>query len=264
MPRDPNIKRTFEVADDAMQGAIGYFLYGIACHNKAPVQEVLFTLPPTSIPITHDWDRHYQPSELCEAMRESFLPYHARVSMIAVISAFEAAITRFEERLAATGKIQRPSRQDSYYKRRLQRIFEQVRQTTYGTLEMRNRIPTLCLDVDHARRIRNLWMHHNGLFGPTYKADAIQIPGHNPIVDPSYVKFVQKRRRSVVPIVLTNEGFFGLAKSHIELLYQVHDTIQRKHFGQIRAYSYRQLKKPIEWHALLLGAPARVLARYKT
>jgi hypothetical protein len=105
MPRDLYIRRAFEVGDDAMQGAIGYFLYGIACKQKAPIQEVLSVLPPTQIPITHDWARYYSPNDLCEVMELYFEPYHARVALIAVIGAFEGALRNFGEHLAGTGKM---------------------------------------------------------------------------------------------------------------------------------------------------------------
>ena len=36
MPRDKVIKRSFEIADDGMQGVIGYFFYGLACKKLAP------------------------------------------------------------------------------------------------------------------------------------------------------------------------------------------------------------------------------------
>ena len=260
MPRDHQIKRAFEAADDAMQGAIGYFLYGIACKKKAPPEDVESELPPDSIGITHDWIRYYNPRDLCNAMELCFEAYHARVALIAVVSAFEAALKSFAERLAATGKV---AKLKDGYKDRLKWAFNVALKSTYGTPQMKARIPALCLHVDHARRIRNLWMHNNGLFDARYATDVVQVPGHKPIVVPTYVEHFQKRRRRVVPIVLTGEGFFALAKSHIELLHQLHDTIQRIHFGQVQSYKYSRLKKGIEWQALLLGASERVLRRYR-
>ena len=53
MPRDQEIKRAFEVADDGMHGAIGYFLYGIACKKSASEIKILSHLP-QNIPVTHN------------------------------------------------------------------------------------------------------------------------------------------------------------------------------------------------------------------
>jgi hypothetical protein len=251
MPRDLHIRRAFEVADDAMQAAIGYFMYGIACEQKAELQEVLSALPPAHIPITHNWVRNYSPSELCHAMERLFEPYHARVALIAVIGAFEGALRNFGERLVASGKIAKPPGWN--YKRKLEWAFSIARQAAYGDQQMQARIPTLCLHVDHARRIRNLWMHNNGLFDSEYAEGGIQIPGQQPIIDAVYVEQVQKKRRRKVGVVLSSMGFFQFAKSHIELLHHLHDTIQRIHFRQKRSYGYRQLKKRIEWHRLLTG-----------
>jgi hypothetical protein len=252
MPRDFHIRRAFEVADDAMQGAIGYFIYGTACQKKAQLQDVLSALPDNHIPITHNWVRNYSPRELCQAMEQCFESYHARVSLIAVISAFEGALGNFGERLKLTGKISKPLNRN--YKGKLEWAFSTAGQSIYGDQQMQARIPDLCLHIDHARRIRNLWMHKNGLFDSQYATDGIHIQGRQPIIDATYVEQVQKRRRRTVPVVLTSDGFILFTKSHIELLHHIHDTIQRIHFGAKRPYGYRQMKKGIEWHRLLIGS----------
>jgi hypothetical protein len=97
-------------------------------------------------------------------------------------------------------------------------------------------------------------MHNNGIFNSEYATEGIPVSGHQPIIDRLYVEEVQKRRRKAVPVVLSSEGFLEFAKSHIELLHHLHDTIQRIHFAQKRPYGYQQLKKGIEWHRLLIGS----------
>jgi hypothetical protein len=49
-------------------------------------------------------------------------------------------------------------------------------------------------------------------------------------------------------------GFDQFAKSHIELLHHLHDTIQRVKFNQTESYHYGQANKGNDWSALLLGA----------
>jgi hypothetical protein len=97
-------------------------------------------------------------------------------------------------------------------------------------------------------------MHNNGLFDSHYAKDGVQIQGQQPIIDPVYIEQVQRKRCRAVPVILSSPGFVEFAKSHIELLHHLHDTIQRIHFGQKRPYGYRQLKKGIEWQRLLVGA----------
>jgi len=116
---------------------------------------------------------------------------------------------------------------------------------------MQTRIPELCLQVDHARRIRNLWMHNNGLLNERYESDCIYVPGKTAILISAYDNY--KRKKSKIPIVLTPESFIHICCSHIELLHQLHYNIQKQYFGQQRAYSYRASKKKIEWHRLLIG-----------
>ena len=198
------------MADDAMQGAIGYFIYGAACKQFASKDTVSASLP-SHIQITHGWARNYSPDDLCKAMERCFEPYHARVSLIAIIGAFEGALLRFASRIAEVDKtFKAPKRK---YKKHLEWAFSVVQQSSYGDKQMRERIPDLCLDVDHARRIRNLWMHNNGLFDPLYKEDGICVHGRPPIIAELYVEQVQKRRRKRVPIILSQDGFYPLSWS---------------------------------------------------
>ena len=249
MPRDQQIRQIFEIADDGMQGVLGYFFYGIACKQSAPENEILANLPQDSIPVTHDWGRYYSPQELLQAMDSYFEPYHARVCLIAVISIFEGALRNFVERLIETNKINK--RPKSNYKARLEWAFKMALQSTYGTKSMLARTPDLCMQVDHARRIRNLWMHNNGLFDAEY-SKGISVSGRSPIIDPSFQKHQQGRKKKV-PVILRPEGFLMMSLSHIELLHHLHHFIQRIYFGQIRSYSYKTLRKRIEWHRLLIG-----------
>lgn len=243
MPRDKKIKKIFEIVDDGIQGVVGYFFYVLACKNAVNANSLLSKLPDKAIPITHEWSRYYNPHDLIDTMNSLFDPYHARVCLISTISIFEGALKNFIERLLNTKKIKQSPKNS--YKKRLEWIFSEVLKSNYGTAAMIARIPELCLHIDHARRIRNLWMHNNGLFDEHYKKDGIFLSGHSPIIDVSY--------KNKKPVIIKPEGFLAMCLSHIELLHQIHYQIQKKYFGQKKSYSYKELKKGIEWHRLLIG-----------
>jgi hypothetical protein len=246
MPRDRIIKRAFEIADDGMQGVIGYFFYGLACNKVSPDDQLIMALPKDAIPITHDWIRYYEPAHLIQAMNDSFEPYHSRVCLISIISMFEGVLSSFIDRLVHTGKITKPKK--SNYKRRLEWAFGLALQSTYANSK---RIPDLCLDVDHARRIRNLWMHNNGLLDEGYE-DCIGIPGYTPIINPLFSEY-KKNKKKKIPVIVTPPAFLRMVQSHIELMHQVHHFIQKAYFDQKKSYSYISVKKSIEWHRLLIG-----------
>ena len=73
--------------------------------------------------------------------------------------------------------------QRSTYKAKLEWAFDVVSHSKFGDEPMRKRIPQICLDVDHARRLRNLWMHNSGLYNNRYKNDGITVNGNAPVVE---------------------------------------------------------------------------------
>ncbi len=243
MPRDKKIKKIFEIADDGIQGVVGYFFYVLACKNAVNANSLLSKLPDKVIPITHEWSRYYNPHDLIDIMNSLFNPYHARICLISTISIFEGALKNFIERLLDANKIKQSPKNS--YKKKLEWIFREVLKSNYGTATMIARIPELCLHIDHARRIRNLWMHNNGLFDEHYKKDGILLPKYSPIIDVSY--------KNKKPVIIKPEWFLAMCHSHIELLHQIHYQLQKKYFGQKKSYSYKELKKRIEWHRLLTG-----------
>jgi len=248
MPRDQEIQRTFEVADDAMQGVVGYWLYGNACRQAVDDIGVQSFLP-ARFPMTHRWYRNYDPSDLTRAMNDLYEPYHSRVALISIIGVFEAAIKGFMERLEEAGKRKKPIPKG--YRAKLKWAFEVALRSTHGSQEVLDRIPGQCLGIDHARRIRNLWVHNNGLFNDQYEKDGIPVAGRDPIIDPSYELSQQGRER--VPVVLKPAGFLNMSKSHIGVLHHIHNVIQRIHYGHSKPYDYREVGKGIEWHRLLIG-----------
>ncbi len=255
MPRDKEIRISFEVADDCMQAVIGYYFYVIACKTNSNNKSVKESLPESHIPVTLEWIRSYSRQNLMENMELYFDYYHARVCLVSVISAFEGSLTNFIERLYAQERISNneKKRLQSSYKKELKWAFDLVAGSTYGKNKMQARVPELCLQVDHARRIRNLWMHNNGLINKKYADDSIIIDGPPPILVTNYQEY-EKSRNKVFPVTLKPESFLHICLSHIELLHQLHYNIQKKYFKQKRAYSYKSFKKSIEWHRLLIGA----------
>lgn len=252
MPRDKNIRKSFEIADDGLQGTIGYFFYVIACKKSANPNKLTEALPKNQIPITLEWVRYYDQKELVQIMESCFDLYHARICLISAISIFESALKDFIQRLNATRHISNNRvRNLKFYKQKLEWAFGVISGSTYGKKSMQTRIPELCLQVDHARRIRNLWIHNNGLLNERYKSDCISIPGESGILVSVYDEYKRSKRK--IPIGLTPESFIHICCSHIELLHQLHYNIQKQYFGQQRAYSYRASRKKIEWHRLLIG-----------
>jgi hypothetical protein len=253
MPRDRQIRVSFEIADDGMQGVLGYLFYVNACRAAAPEPTISSNLPQGQIQITHDWIRYYTKENLIDTMNSYFPSYHARVCLVSVIGIFEGAMASFIQRLSDQKKISNNrKKQTRSYKKKLEWSFSMVSRSTYGRRSMQARIPELCLKVDHARRIRNLWMHNNGLFNQTYANDAICVAGHAPIIEGPYYDY-KKSRKKKSPVILQPQAFFDMCISHIEFLHQLHYCIQKNFFGQKRSYSYRVSRKRIEWHRLLIG-----------
>jgi hypothetical protein len=257
MPRDGEILRTFEIADDGMQGTIGYFHYMAACQDIADKEVVRSKLPNIDGPnpslyllrITFEWARFYDPKELISAMDDVFLPYHARTALISIIAIFDAALKGFADRLRKTQQgLKLPRGRDSYEaKLKWAFVLAKNSQTMART---RHLLTDCCSDVDHARRIRNLWVHNNGLFDSSY-GHAKPINGNPPVIDPEYRQWEKDGKSRLIR--LTTEGFEKLSLSHITLLHHVYDAIQKTYFGDTEGYSYIDQKKTIDWHRILGG-----------
>jgi hypothetical protein len=263
MPRDQVLKKVFEVADDGMQGVVGYFFYVAICQHLAKEQIIIDYLPKVPVPkndsieirfgmqMFHQWIRYYDPEDLVQTMRSVFTPYHIRTCLVGIISIFEAYLADSIDRLIGKGKISSSTRARSY-KGRLEWAFQIILNSKYGNAAMQNRRANLCLDIDHARRIRNLWMHNNGNFNRRYEDDAIMIPNHNPIIVPEYQRF-KNSQNSKVPFPVDTDLFDTISRSHIESLHHIHNMLQVQYFAQKREYVYMREKKKIEWGRVFLG-----------
>lgn len=250
MMRDVGILVAFEKADDAIQGIYGYFVYTCAGMESAPKEALLQKLPADRLPMTFHWERYYEPTNLVSAMESVFLNYHTRICLIAIVSSFEAAVCEIWNRLTEVGKSQSKGVND-LYKSRLDWVFERVRISAYGGSEMVARIPQNSRHLDHARRLRNTFLHYNGLINKTYVGDYIPVKGQWDTVPDS--NEWQKDPTKRIPILLTPEGLLVFYKAHLEILHQLHDVIQSDDFGETSNYNYAKEGKVAEWHRMLTG-----------
>jgi hypothetical protein len=253
LARDPEIQKIFEITDDSLQGLLGYFYYVINAIGWAPVFGIFNTLPKDQIPLTHEWDRNYDRQELILEMNKSFVAYQTRTTIVAMVNVFEVATKKFLKRLNDTSHPQQNIRDSGkFYKQRLDWVFKKVERSSFGNVNMQTRIPQLCLDVDHARRLRNISVHNNGLFDDRYESDAIQVGDSPGLTHPDFQKYSANRSIPVTPILQPSD-YIQMSKSHIELLHFLHHEIQSQDFGETTPYNYREQLKRIEWHRLLFG-----------
>lgn len=262
--RDIEILDEFEFADYLMKDVLGYFQYVSVSVQSASSEDKILRLPEKVLPFTHGWFITYSPEILVEKMDKKFQFYHTRSSLIALVSIFEVALRSSAARL-------NEKKDDSVfrgvdpekcgYKTLLKRAFNFVipnKESLYSGINRGaiNRLPKVCLDVDEARRLRNLFVHKRGIFEKSYEDDAIKIKGKSNL-HPMYLKFRENPEQKV-PVLLTPEEYISYSCSHIELLHDLHDLIQRKFHLTDSGYSYRaelpRLKpKWDEWDRIFSG-----------
>jgi hypothetical protein len=252
MIRDIKLKQAFETIDDSLTGVLGYSHYSMATFygSQANDQQILQYLPKPAMQITHEWARIFNEGQLVSVMRSMYEPFSARLGLVLVVSCLEPGLKRMMERIVQQRKDLKNV--PKYYKLKLKWAFNKITASTYGTLTMIQRVPELCLDIDHARRLRNLFVHNNGLFNQRYADDALVILGKQAILQGDFTKFKEDPTQRVPVLVSLNE-FRKMAYSHIEFNHNLHDALQREYFGCTELYSYAHEKKAIEWHRLLTG-----------
>ena len=257
MKRDPDIQMAFEVADDSLQGVLGYHLYTIAVQKSADMEKIATYLPADRLPITFDWDRFYSKQELIDLFTSPFFELvQARISLIATTNVFDAALIRFIQHLNEKALQKKRQR---YYKQRIEWAFQESLKSDVGRKDTLDRLPRTFGIVDNARRLRNLIVHNHGLFDSKYETDAIT--PHDIVIDlhPDYEKY-QKDRQTPIPVMITTAYLLRFIRAHIEVLHVLHNFIQKRFFGVTDGYSYKFETKPIEWRSILLGSSkARIL-----
>jgi len=258
--RDIKIRDEFEFADYLMKEVLNYFLYVNASVQSASSEDKISRLPEKVLPFTHVWDITYSRQILVKQMDEKFQFYHTRSSLLTLVGIFEVTLQSFVERLESK-KCIKFGKSKKYYPL-LKWVFDFVianKESLYNGIDKKaiEILPDLCLDVDDARRLRNLFMHHHGVFHESYEKHAITINGKKKL-HPQYLKFRENPNQKV-PVLLTNEDYILYSRSHIELLHNLHDLIQRKYFSLTDSgyyYPHEQLRlvpKIAEWNRIFSG-----------
>jgi hypothetical protein len=111
MARNQEIQRIFEIADDSLQGVLGYHFYVMALYQSVDFNEIETHLPNTSkvagldaFPHTFSWDRYYHRKELIYTFIPPFFElYQARVSLTAIVGVFDDALDKFVNKLKYLG-----------------------------------------------------------------------------------------------------------------------------------------------------------------
>jgi len=250
MKRDSDIQRVFEIADDSLQGVLGYHLYTIAAQKSADIEKVAMHLPDNKIRITFDWIRFYNKQELMDLFTSPFFElFQSRISLIATTNVFEAALKRFISFLNEKGKHQK---RRTSYKSRIEWAYQESLKCDVGRTETLKRLPKTFGIVDNARRLRNLIVHNQGLFDLKYETEAIHSHGIEVDLHPDYEEF-RKNPQKPIPLMITTEYLLRFIIAHIEVLHILHNGIQKRFFGVTEGYSYESEMKPIEWRSVLLG-----------
>lgn len=257
MDRNLDIQKVFEVADDSLQGVLGYHLYIIAMQKSVDVKKIWEYLPDTAIPHTFSWNRYYQKQDLTDTLTPIFEYYQSRISLIAMVNVFEVALGNFIYHLDQNGHPQtlngkKLKGKDEKYKPCIKWAYLEVRKCDIGDEKAIKRLPKTFGKIDNARRFRNLIVHNHGLFTKRYEEDAINVMDIEIELHPDYAKF-KKNPQIPIPIKLTTKDIIDFSSSHIEVLHILHNSTQKNFFGFSEAYDYRKEQKRIEWDKALWG-----------
>jgi len=266
--RDPDIEKIFEVADDSLQGVLGYHFYVTAIQEVADLERVWTYLPDNPsdphnpvIPHTFSWDRYYRKEDLTIAMKNPFFElYQSRISLLAMVSVFEVALESFISCLKQKGYPQRLRGRAVSYRTWIKWAYSESSKCDVGDKKAIERLPLTYGIVDNARRLRNLIVHNQGIFNERFKKDAMTFDGNRAVLHAGY-EFFDRNPQIKIPVILTTRDTVRFSQAHIEVLHILHNYIQKKYFGFTRPYSYAKEKKPIEWNRALWGGANVVLAR---
>jgi hypothetical protein len=257
--RNPEIQRIFEIADDALQGLVGFHLFVDAAIESAPDTSVRIALPKEEMFITPDWNRFYNREDLLQFMRRWFSPIFYRNLFVGMVSYFDAAskdifkclLDKYDEHDIGC------SNKDSY-KKRLESVFKIVRNSQFGYPQTLIQIPKFCLDVDHARRLRNIIAHNNGRIDDRYENDCIDVGKifETSDLSPHFDKAIDSFRANpsqAIPIIIKYERYYESVRNHIRLLHLFHNEVQLQYYDYPDGYSYQKEGKSLEWHRVFFG-----------
>lgn len=249
MGRNLDIQKVFEIADDSLQGVLGYHFYIIAMQKCVDVKKIWEHLPNISIPHTFTWKRYYQKQDLTDTLKPIFEYYQSRISLIAMVNVFEVALGNFIYHLDQNGH---PQTLKHKYKSRLKWAYSEAQKCDIGDKEAIKRLPKTFGKIDNARRFRNLIIHKQGLFEESYKKDAINCMDIEIEIHPDYARF-KENPQVPSPIKLTTKDIIDFSRSHIEVLHVLHNSIQKNIFGFPEPYDYGKEGKLIKWDKVLWG-----------
>ncbi len=255
MKRDLDIQRVFEIADDSLQGVIGYHLYVGAIQKAVETDKVQEYLPQKSFQMTLHWIRFYRKQDLIDAFTEPYFEWiQSRISLISMVNVFEVALRNLVFHLRRKGfrQFQRKSIHRIFYSELLKWACKQSLKCDIGNKETLESLPKTLGIIDNARRLRNLIVHNRGLFSDRYERDVIDSYGVIADFHPHY-KVYKANPKIPTPVIINSEYFHRLIQAHIEVLHVLHNYIQKEYFGVTKGYSYLREQKPIEWDQVLWG-----------
>jgi len=259
MKRDPDIQRVFEIADDSLQGVLGYHLYVAAMQEDVDIEGIQKHLPDRSIPMTFSWVRFYSKQDLIRAFKSPFFElFQSRISLVAITNVFEVALRNFichldqkKHRQYLNGK--KINGEALSYKKCIKWAHDKATKCDIGDKEAIKRLPKTFGMIDDARRLRNLIVHNHGLFNQIYEEDIIDIDGITKSMHPHYQEIFQENPERPVPVIITTRNLIDFYRAHVEVAHALHNYIQKRYFHFTRPYNYARQRKPIEWNEILWG-----------
>jgi len=260
LARDQEIQGIFEIADDSLQGVLGYHFYVRAIYVSADPNKLKAQLPTTSgvesFRLTFSWGRYYRKEDLINTFLPPFFElYQSRISLTAIISIFDDLLDNFVAKLKSKGYPQRLKGKGlgdrSCYKDRIEWAFDESQKCEIGDMKAIARLPKTFGIIDEARNLRNLIIHHHGIFDEQYERDRIDSKGIEKVTHPDYEKF--KDTGKPISIIINDEDIINFSSAHIEVLHILHNQIQKEYFGHCEPYNYARESKAIGWHYAFWG-----------
>ena len=265
MVRNKEIQRIFEIADDSLQGFLGYYFYVMALYKSGHhPNNVEPNLPNMSqkvgieaFPHTFSWIRYYRKMDLISTFMPPYFEfYQSRISLTAIVSVFDDALDKFVIKLKNLGFSPRfdgkefdPKKNSWKYKKRIEWAFSESKECTIGDVEAIKRLPKTFGIIDEARLLRNLLMHNHGIFNKNYEKDAIKSKDFERVEHPGYTRFRDSGKD--VTVIINYADIINFSLAHIETLHILHNQIQKKYFHYLRPYDYREENKIIRWDSAL-------------
>jgi hypothetical protein len=258
--RDKGIQQIFEIADDSLQGVLGYHFYVYAVYLSADPNTIKVHLPTMSgleaFPHTFSWARYYQKGDLINTFLPPFFELlQARYSLIGITSIFDDVLSNFVEELQSNGHSLKLNSQvlekNPKYWKTLKWAYYESRKCTIGDQNAIDRLPKTFGIIDEARVLRNLIVHNHGIFDEGYKKQKIDSKEIERYINPDYQKF--KDTGENIPIIIKYEDVINFSKAHIEVLHILHNQIQKQYFGHPEPYDYRREGKNIGWDYAFWG-----------